>query len=80
MDAYTVIAIAIGWIVCGVLSAGIDVAYFQQKFPSLASYRKDLGFALLMGLIFGPIALMVSFFTSGFCEHGWYLRYREPKP
>lgn len=71
-----VIVTAILWLLCGILSAGIDIAYFAAAYPTLKQYRKDLGEALLCGLIFGPLALFVSFFYSGFCEHG--IRWRKP--
>ena len=59
-------------IMCGVLQAGINFAYFQGKYPTLAEegYRSDLGFAYGLGLLFGPLALLVSVFMSGFAQYG----------
>lgn len=70
----------LGWFVCAVLSTGILLADMQGSFPGLAQeyYRKDLALAVGLSLIFAPIALVMGFFLSGFCQHGWQLRYREP--
>lgn len=72
------LAAAVGWVVCGVLAYGINVAYFQRKFPSIAAekYREDCAMAVLIAAA-GPIALWISYFLSGFAEHG--LMYRRPR-
>jgi len=59
-------------LICAALFAGIFFAYFQAKFPSIAEEgrREDLGCAWGMGLLFGPVALIVGIFMSGFMEHG----------
>lgn len=64
------------WLVCAFITAGIFVASFQHEFPSIAkeTYRQDLGMGVLYGLICGPVGLVVSIFTSGFCQHGWTLK------
>ena len=72
----TLVLIIIGWIICGVIGAGIWVAYFQREYPSLASgdYRADLIIALGVGLLGGPLDIVVGLLMSGFCKHGWTLR------
>ena len=69
------------WIVCGFMTVGIIVADFQGRFPLIAkkNYREHLGFGVCIGLS-GPIGVVVSGLMSGFCEHGWYIRYKEPRP
>jgi len=67
--------IIVGWLICAVLTAGMWFAEFQGKFPEVAqkNRRSDLGEAILIGLVFGPLGLVAEFFTSGFAEHGWRL-------
>lgn len=64
------------WLICGLGAAGLYFAYFQGEYPNSAKddYRKDLADGFLFGLIFGPIALLVGFFRSGFAQHGWRLK------
>ena len=67
-----IILYAIFHLICAALFAGIFFAYFQAKFPNIAEEdrREDLGQAWGMGLLFGPISLIVEIFMSGFVEHG----------
>jgi hypothetical protein len=58
------------WILCGIGAAGILVASFDKDNDS---FRQELGSGLLMGVLFGPVALVVCFFWSGFCQYGWRL-------
>lgn len=48
-------------LVCGVLAWGIDFAYFQRGWPTLAkeNYKRDLKVAIVTNIIGGPIALFV---------------------
>jgi len=63
------------WVLCGVVAAGIFVAYFQGKFFLIADkrFRSDLAFSLGIGLLCGPAALLVAVFWSEFLKHGWRL-------
>lgn len=67
-------AIAI-WIACGILAYGMDLAYFQRKFPAIAeeSYRQDRINALVPALS-GPIGLSVTWMCTK-AEYG--LMYRK---
>lgn len=78
MNAILVVGI---WMACAIASAGIQFAYFQRKWPSLAagSAREDLGMALLFGIVLGPVGPLIAFFQSGFCQYGWTLRWRAAK-
>ena len=70
------------WIVCGFMTVGIIVADFQGRFPLIAKKRlpgTSRLWCVCIGLS-GPIGLVVSGLMSGFCEHGWYIRYKEPRP
>lgn len=66
------------WFGCGLLGAGWDFAHVQSTCPELTPElaeefrREELGFALLLG-IFGPFAMIVALFRSGFGKHGWRL-------
>jgi hypothetical protein len=65
--------LVVGWIVCGAFAYAIRFAYFQRKYPTLAQKDRridDMGAAMLFGLIFGPIALVIELFSSGFAEYG----------
>jgi len=61
------------WIACGVLSYGITVGYFVNKFMVLredgGTYRLAVGLALL-----GPISLPIIFFLSEKIKYG--IRFR----
>ncbi len=55
---------AVVWVMCGFLSYGMVLAYFQRRWPTLADEErdKDRRFALLCALT-GPINLMVCIIT-----------------
>jgi len=70
----TIIIFIAVWLACGVIAAGIWVAYFRGKFPKLDDdYRESLAQALLWGFFGGPVALLLGFFLSGFLMYGWTL-------
>lgn len=66
------ISCIISWFVCATIAASIALGHFQNKYPSIAkgNYRSDLSEAWFFSLLFGPVALAVSFFLSGFCQYG----------
>ena len=70
-----VVLIIVGWIICGVIGAGIYIAYFQREYPSIAkeARKEDMRFGFFWGLL-GPVGIIEAFFLSGFCKHGWMLR------
>lgn len=72
--------IAVFWIVCWVLTSGVAIAHFQEKYPKLAkeSYRSDVVFGVTYGTL-GPFALIIALCLSGFAKHGIYWRRREKK-
>ena len=72
--------LVIFWVACGFIQAGITIADFQRSFPRIAveTYRHDVGLAVLAGFL-GTVGLFISFFTSGFCKHGWSLKRYVPK-
>lgn len=61
-----------GWIVCGAFAYAICFADRQKSYSSIAEkdYRTDMSFAISIGLLFGPIALIVILFQTGFAQHG----------
>lgn len=59
------------WLVCGLVAAGFICAYAQEEFKS--NRRDDVAKSLMLGLIGGPIALILSLFMTGFWRHGWRL-------
>lgn len=68
-----ILLIVIGWFVCAVLTAGVELADAQGKYPRFAEahYRDDLGSSWFIGLFFGPLALILSVFMTGFYQHGF---------
>ena len=66
------ISCIVAWLVCAIIAASIALGHFQNKYPRIAKeyYRSDLSVAWFFGLFFGPVALVVSFFLSGFCQYG----------
>jgi hypothetical protein len=70
------LALILCWLLCSVLAAGILFAYEQKEWPARAKkeYRCDLGWAVLISLLGGPLILVIAFFMTGFAKHGWKLR------
>ena len=66
------IFIAVAWLICAVIAASITLGHFQGQYATISKsgYRTDLAFAWFLGLVFGPIAVIQSFFMSGFCQYG----------
>lgn len=66
------ISCIVAWLVCATIAASIALGHFQNKYHRTAkeAYRSDLSFAWFSGLLFGPVALVLSFFFSGFCQYG----------
>lgn len=66
-------AIILFWFICSFLSYGISFAYAQRTYPAIADEMRisDMADSIFFGLFFGPIGLVVIFFLSGFCEHGF---------
>ena len=60
------------WLVCATIAASIALGYFQGQCPYIAktSYRADLVMSWFFGLLFSPVAMVLSFFMSGFCQYG----------
>lgn len=65
--------IIVFWVICGLLAAGGENAYFARKWD-LCNGKEDLGNSLIRGLLLGPISLIVSVFSTGFFEYGWSLQ------
>ena len=66
------ISCIVAWLVCAIITASIALGHFQGKYPRTEkeNYRSDLSGAWFFGLFFGPVALVISFFLSGFCQYG----------
>ncbi len=66
----------IGWLACGVVTATGTFAYIQQEFALIAeeSRREDLCTSWMIGLIAGPLALIVTFALTGAYKHGFKWR------
>ena len=62
----------VAWLVCATIAASIALGHVQNKYHRTAKegYRSDLSFAWLFGLLGGPVALVISFLYSGFCQYG----------
>jgi hypothetical protein len=63
------------WLACGLFATGALNAAERAQFPPRTSNgaRESLGCALLIGLMGGPIAVLVAFFCTGFLASGWTL-------
>jgi len=75
MSGTTIAIVVVAWLLCTLYAHGKMFAYFQDKYPTLAEqdYREDLGFCAGYALLFGPVAAVVSFFSSRFNHYGWRL-------
>ena len=84
---WTIYAIAVIWIICGVFSYGFTFAYFQREWPPIAEQgvREDRWFAFMTSFL-GPVMLIIEAF-AGQMKHGvmftpdWYVKpfFRPPK-
>lgn len=66
----------LGWLLLGLLAAGFTFAHTQHEYPD-QSHRQALSFALMWGLVAGPIALLIVLAFEGFGEYGWRLKPTE---
>ncbi len=66
------ISCIVAWLICATIAASITLGYFQGKYPLIAKtgYREDLAMSWFFGLLFSPVAMVQSFFMSGFCQYG----------
>jgi hypothetical protein len=67
------------WSLCAFFTAGAGLADLQHKYPSATDegFREDLGFVCLFGFFFGPVGLLIMFFTTGFFQYGFQWRKKE---
>lgn len=66
----------IWWIACGLVAAGGFNANVRCQFRSLTSqydYASHQSFAIFMGMIGGPISMIVVVPFTGFYYYGWTL-------
>jgi hypothetical protein len=75
-----IIVIVFAWLLLGVLTAGGFYSYLQYDSPGLepeCERRGDLGWSLLIGLLFAPVSFIVVFFVTGFFQYGFFRSYVE---
>ncbi len=60
-------------LVCGYLFACACIAGWNEEYPTqtIKNWRKDFSQSLSIGLIGGPISLIVVFFYTGFFQYGF---------
>ena len=63
------------WLLCAFLAYGILLAYWIGEFPGFNN-REDAGFSMGISLLGGPITLVIAFFVTGFCRHGFKLYWK----
>ena len=59
------------WLICSVLAYGITLGYFLGKFKN--NSMEDKGIYVLIAILYallGPVGVFLSYFMSGFAEHG----------
>lgn len=66
-----------GWLACGIWTAGVWNASFRAQFPTLASdarwSRQNLSMGIAFGLMFGPLGVLISAGITGGWQDGWSL-------
>lgn len=65
-------AIALVWVLCGVLAYGITFGYFTREYPR-SNPREHIAISVVMA-VSGPFGLVNSIICSRLVEHG--IRYR----
>lgn len=76
MTYLLLIVAVVVWIGCGVLAYGLNLAYFQGKYPNVRE-SEDRKFALTVAL-FGPIGLFVCLVMGG-TKYGLQFQIKDPK-
>jgi len=70
------------WVVCGLWTYGISLAYFWREWPTLhdvpSEWRVSRNVAIFVSL-FGLVGLIVLFFSSRFMRHGFLFRWSDPR-
>ena len=63
------------WIVCSFFSYGMFFANFEGSAQQLSvnMYGVNMRMALFLGLLGGPISLVMAFFLTGFMHYGFKL-------
>ena len=66
------------YIVCFILTYGIDLAHFQGEFPTFSevTIREHKCGAFMMGF-FGPFGLFAELIETDFCKHGLMFRVKD---
>ena len=66
------VPIIIFWLVSGILAHGIAFAYFQREYESISkmNYWSDFVYSSVIGLVFGPIALLLHLKLFKYLKHG----------
>ena len=72
-----------GWLACGIVAGGFLNAWDRGDdlagggsyalFQSPGKARAFQAFSIGMGLLFGPFALVITPFVTGFYQYGWSL-------
>lgn len=73
----TIALLILAWCVAGLPGLGWNLANAKARWgPAFweQEYRQQLGFYLVYVFLFGPIFSFLSYFMTGFAEHGWRLR------
>lgn len=79
MNTLWLIPIAVGWLACGVVTAGYWYAYFQREFPNIAAEQERVDWWSAMGSIaFGPIGFANLIWRDN-RRHGWSLNRNHHK-
>ena len=66
------------WIISGILTYGISLAYMQREYPSIAEemYLEDVVFAMFFSIL-GPMSLLISFILSNYGKYGLMYRRKQ---
>lgn len=65
------------WITLGLIGSGFVFAHVQNEYKD--DFRQDLVITLLLGIVGGPVLMVVGFFLTGFGKHGWWFWGRRQK-
>jgi len=71
-----IIISCLAWATCGVIGAGMFIALLRHEFPNLDSCihrRQDVVFSVMLGVIGGPLSLIVFSMFTGAGAAGWTL-------
>lgn len=74
---YIIASCLLVWIICGIINAGLEFAYWQREFPRLSRYTTPCNTKYAwMDVLTGCLGLLITL-SHGHHKHGWKSWFKE---